>query len=135
MGARQIARIGAVSSPPGFAVRMPDTFSSPATMLLADDERNGTKSVLTHSHVLEKTDSYPAVARPVRHSKVSRLCEMLVDLALMACCLAFLAFALIVRAYDGARVDDHRELADALLTATTYVSFSQSWAVRLKAIR
>lgn len=86
--------------------KMPESQMSHASTPLIRDGQLDRKPELQHSSTAEIKGSWPTLPQPVRHGIFWRACETLTDLVLMACCLAFLAFALLVRAYDGALVED-----------------------------
>jgi hypothetical protein len=80
------------------------------------------KPTLQHASTRNSDDDWPKEPQTVQRNKLWSLCDILVDLLLAGCCTLFLIFAFLVRAFDGAQVEDHKALADALTKATTYVS-------------
>jgi hypothetical protein len=67
-------------------------------------------------------ESWLKEPRTAQRNKLWSLCDILIDLLLTGCCTLFLVFAFLVRAFDGAQVEDNKTLAEALTRATTYVS-------------
>lgn len=69
-----------------------------------------------------KADEWPDSPRTVQRDKLWNVCDVVVDILLACCCLAFLVFALLVRGFNGARVEDHEVLTEGMKKATAYVS-------------
>lgn len=88
----------------------------------ASDTRTYQKPTLQQAHANSSSEEWPVQPRRVRRNKFWTLSDILVDALLAGCCCLFLAFALTVRTFDGAQVDDHGTLAANLKKATTYVS-------------
>ena len=71
-------------------------------------------------------NEWPKRPQTVKREKYWTACDIAVDILLTCCCLAFLIFALLVRGFHGARVEDHKALTEGMRKATTYVSPSCS---------
>ena len=66
---------------------------------------------------------WPMLPRRVKTSLHTRLTEFVVDMVLLACSVAFLAFAMTVIKYDQAPVHSHSTLAQTLESAAKYVGY------------
>jgi hypothetical protein len=80
------------------------------------------KPTLQHALARNSNDEWPKEPRTVQRNKLWTLCDILVDILLTGCCILFLVFAFLVHGFDGAQVEDHEALTEALIKATTYVS-------------
>jgi hypothetical protein len=66
-------------------------------------------------------EPHTKAAQPVRRSPASIATSLLIDALLLAVGIAFLAFALIVRHFDGTPVVENEHVANALLRAAQIV--------------
>jgi hypothetical protein len=77
---------------------------------------------LLHQEHLSKTISgWPTTPKPIRTPVYIKILNGIFDVLLLACSVAFLAFALIVSIHDQASTVDKPRLTKTLLDATKYV--------------
>lgn len=91
---------------------------------LAPGGQSYEKPTSQQDHASANINEWPTSPQTVKRDKLWNLCDIAVDVLLACCCLAFLVFALLVRGYDGARVEEHEALTEGMRKATTYVSQS-----------
>lgn len=80
---------------------------------------------LQKAHMDDNNNEWPEKPQTVERARLWSLFEIFIDTLLSGCCFLFLGFALLVRAFDGKRVEDHDAFANGLVAATRYVS--QLW--------
>lgn len=89
---------------------------------MKSDSQSYQKPTLQQARTNGSSEKWPVEPQRVRRNKFWTLSDILVDVLLAGCCCLFLAFALTVRSFDGAQVEDHGTLTANLKKATTYVS-------------
>lgn len=89
---------------------------------LAPGGQSYEKPTSQQDHVSANINEWLTSPRTVKRDKLWNLCDIVVDVLLACCCLAFLVFALLVRGFNGARVEEHEALTEGMRKATAYVS-------------
>lgn len=88
---------------------------------LREQDSQSTNALLYHHKEDRRSRQWPSLPGPVKSSKTSIVLEILTDIIFACFSLAFFAFALTVRSYDGAATREHQRLTSALQEASRYV--------------
>ena len=93
-----------------------------------DTQQNTSAAPLLHQKKPSETlPGWPTSPRPIKTAVYVQVYNGVFEALLLLCSIAFLAFALIVNAYDQSSTTEYPRLTKALINATKYVMPLEVW--------